>query len=83
MKVKSLIKNVIPKRLMPFFTGTFYIATHAHHFLPDCFTLVPIKELFVILGGHERTPKGSEELIKKFFKIIEETPDSGRDIKNR
>ena len=76
MKVKSLIKNVIPKRLMPFFRGTFYIATHAHHFLPDCFTLVPIKELFVILGGHERTPKGSEELIKKFFKIIEETTEA-------
>lgn len=70
------IKSYVPEKIWNFIRGIRYIATHIHHFLPNCFTLVPIKELFVILGGHQRAPQGSEIFIKKFFKIIEETTEA-------
>ncbi len=71
MSLNQEIKKFLPEKVVSFITGALYIVTHIHHFLPNCFTLTPIKELFVILGGHERTPQGSEEFIKKFFKMID------------
>jgi len=76
MRIKELIQKIVPEKIWNFIRGILYIATHIHHFLPNCFTLVPIKELFVILGGHQRVPQGSENFIKKFFKIIEETTEA-------
>lgn len=76
MSIKQLIQKIVPEKIWNSFRGILYIATHIHHFLPNCFTLVPIKELFVILGGHERTPQGSEEFIKKFFNLIRESTNS-------
>jgi FkbM family methyltransferase len=76
MSIKKLIKRIVPEKISNFIRSILYIATHIHHFLSNCFTLVPIKELFVILGGHQRAPQGSENFIKKFFKIIEETTEA-------
>ena len=76
MNIKKFFKKIVSEKIWIFIRGILYIATHIHHFLPNCFTLTPIKELFVILGGHQRVPQGSENFIKKFFKIIEETTEA-------
>ncbi len=72
MAIKRIIHQVLPKRLISLIRGWIFVSTHIHHFLPNCFSLIPIKELFVMLRGKERVPQGSEVFFEKFFQLCKE-----------
>lgn len=71
--LKNAVKRVLPERVVVFVSGSIYISTHIHHFLPNCFTLTPLKNLFGVLWGIERVPQGSERFFENFFHAIKRT----------
>lgn len=73
MTIKNGIKRVLPERLVIFGSGCLYITAHIHHFLPNCVTLTPLKNLFGVLWGIERVPQGSEDFYPHFFEAVKKT----------